>query len=145
MVVFGRGEILEGCNDAAACKCSLSHHNKNDLPQQHKFSLCPKWHWKTSKRSSQNRRRPREGENDAETTGSRRSIDTTSITTIIEVRDTMILSMMMTATGRKDLDIQEMKTHPRAGIGIDIAGGVEVRGIGTKRRNQHHHDRILVH
>jgi hypothetical protein len=123
----------------------LSHTTTRTASHSNKFTLCPKWHWKTSRRSSQNRRRPREGENDAETTGSRRRIDTTSITTIIEVRDTMILSMTMTATGRKDLDIQEMKTHPRAGTGIDIAGGVEVGGIGTTRRNQHHHDRILVH
>ena len=102
----------------------LSHHDKKDLPLQHKFAQSPKWHWKTSKRSWRSKRRLREGEKDAETSKSRLSIDTTSITTIIEVRDTMILNMMMTATGRKDLDIQEMKTHPRADIGTDIAGGV---------------------
>ncbi len=51
----------------------------------------------------------------------------------------------MTATGQKDLDIQEMKTLPRADIGTDIAGGVEARGIETKTRSHDHHDPILVH
>ncbi len=57
----------------------------------------------------------------------------------------MILRTMMTATGQKDLDIQEMKTLPRADIGTDIAGGVEARGIETKTRSHDHHDPILVH